>query len=114
LGSHIIVLCPHIIVLAPYYCFGHHIIGLGPILLFWVPYYCFGPHIISFLLRSSINSMTLSLSPLHFTVTKTLQKSHSTLQHRSIRNGIEGKGADGGDASRCTSKPAQAVTLPSL
>jgi hypothetical protein len=60
-----------------------------------------------------------SLSPLHFTITKTLNKPHNTtdLHHSSRRKHQEwkfGRGADGGDVARCTSRLAQAVTVSSL
>jgi hypothetical protein len=38
----------------------------------------------------------------------------TTLQDKSIRNGKKGRGAYGGDVSRSTSRPAQAVTVSSL
>jgi hypothetical protein len=59
------------------------------------------------------------LSPLHFAITKTLKKRHNTtdsttLQDRSIRDEKKNKEADGDDLSRCTYRPAQAVTVSSL
>jgi hypothetical protein len=33
---------------------------------------------------------------------------------RSIMNVKKARGADGGDVSRCTSRPVQAITVPSL
>jgi hypothetical protein len=46
------------------------------------------------------------LSPLHFTITKTLNKPHNTTDshqssRQSIRNETKGSRADGGDESRC-------------
>ena len=67
----------------------------------------------------SINSTTLpsvhskSQSPKRST-NRTAVQTLTTLQDRSIRNGKKGRGADGGDVSRCTSTPAQAVTVSSL
>jgi hypothetical protein len=60
--------------------------------------------------------MTLSLSPLHFTITKTLNKPHSTTDlHHSSRQSIgseeKGRGADSGDVSRFTSTPAEFTTF---
>jgi hypothetical protein len=57
-----------------------------------------------------------SSSPLHFTITTshTALQTRTTLQDRSIKNGKKGRRADGGYVSRCTSRPAQAVTVSSV
>ena len=57
-------------------------------------------HSISQLPKRSTNSTALQI--------------HTTLQDKSIRNEKKGRGADGGDVSRCTSRLAQAVTASSL
>jgi hypothetical protein len=44
----------------------------------------------------------------------TTQQSRTTFHDTSIKKEKEGRGADGGDVSRCTSTPAQAVTVSSL
>jgi hypothetical protein len=44
----------------------------------------------------------------------TVVQTRTTLQDRSIRNEKKGRGAGRGDVSRCTSRPAQAVTVSSL
>ena len=79
----------------------------------------FESQIISFLLWSSINSKTLpsvhSISQLPKRSTnRTAPHIHTTLQDRSIRNGRKGRWTDGGDASRCTSRPTPAVTVSSF
>jgi hypothetical protein len=78
----------------------------------WVPYYFF-----CFIKFDKF--YYIILSPLHFTMTKTLKKPHNTTDsHHSSRekhqNEKKGRGADGGDVSRCTSTAAQAVTVSSL
>jgi len=45
---------------------------------------------------------------------RTALQIRTTLQYRSIGNEKKGRGADGGDVSRCTSTPTQAVSLSSL
>jgi hypothetical protein len=60
--------------------------------------------------------MTLSLSPLHFTITKrsrnrTALQICTTLQDRSIGNEKMDRGADSGDVSRCTSTPAESTAF---
>jgi hypothetical protein len=54
-------------------------------------------HSISQLQKRSRNHTTLQIS--------------TTFQDRSTRNEKKGRGADCGDMSRCTSSPAQAVTV---
>jgi hypothetical protein len=78
----------------------------------WVPYYLF-----SFIMLDKFYDTLMS--PLHFTVTETPQQ---TAQHyrftplftRSTRNEKNGREADVGYLSHCTSIPAQAVTVSSL
>jgi hypothetical protein len=60
--------------------------------------------------------MTLSLSPLHFTITKrsrnrTALQICTTLQDRSIGSEEKGRGADSGDVSCCTSTPAESMAF---
>ena len=67
----------------------------------------------------SINSVTLPsvLFISHLTkrsTNRTALQIHTTLQDRSIRSEKKGRGADGGDVSRCTSRAAPAVTVSSL
>jgi len=45
---------------------------------------------------------------------RTALQIHTTLQDRSFRSEKKGRGADGGDVSRCTSTLAPAVTVSSL
>ena len=45
---------------------------------------------------------------------RTALQIRTTFQDRSIRNGKKCRGVDGGDVSRCTSTPAQALTVSSL
>ena len=60
-----------------------------------------------------------SLSPLHITVTKR-SRNHTALQictilqDGSIRSEKKGRRADGGNVSRCTSTPAQVITVSSF
>ena len=80
---------------------------------------CFGSQIISFLLKCSINSRTLFWVHSNSQLPKrsrnrTALQTRTTLQDRSISNGKKDRGADGGDVSLCTSRPAQAVTVSSL
>jgi hypothetical protein len=42
---------------------------------------------------------------------RTKPQIRTTLQYRIIRNEKKARGADGSDVSRCTSRPAQAVTI---
>ena len=70
--------------------------------VFLVPDYFF-----SFIL-SSVHS--ISQLPKHSRNRRALQI-HTTVQDRSIKNGKKERGVYGGDASRCTSGPAQAITV---
>ena len=45
---------------------------------------------------------------------RTALQIRTTLRDRSIGKENKGRGADGGDVSRCTSTPAQAITVSSL
>jgi hypothetical protein len=63
----------------------------------------------------------MALSPVH-TISQSPKRSskrtalhtHTTLQDRSIMNEKQGRGAEGGDLSRCASTIAAAVTWSSL
>jgi hypothetical protein len=71
------------------------------------------------LVLRSINYMTLSsvhsISQLpKRSRNRTAVQIRTTLQVRSIRDGKNWRGADGGDVSRFTSRPAQVVTVSSL
>jgi hypothetical protein len=42
---------------------------------------------------------------------RTVPQIRTTVQDRNTSNEKKGRGADGGDVSRCTSRPAQAITF---
>jgi hypothetical protein len=81
---------------------------------------CFRSHYYFFSFIKFDKFYDIFLSPLHFTMTKTLKKRHwtpqicTTLPERTIMNENKWKAAGSGDMSHSTSRPAHAVTLLSL